>query len=83
VESEDDEEIDSDEAFDESDEERFGAFKFLGSKYGRVRPLIMLKLTGRRSKTRDEAQMTRMRHRVSKTKSQRTKRAIWKTMRCT
>jgi U3 small nucleolar RNA-associated protein 14 len=31
VKSEDDEDIDSDEAFDESDEERFSAFKFSGS----------------------------------------------------
>jgi hypothetical protein len=83
VESEDDEEIDSDEAFDESDEERFSAFKFLGSKSGRVRLLIVPKLTGRRSKTVHETKMTRMRRRVSKTKSHRTKRAIWKTMRCT
>jgi U3 small nucleolar RNA-associated protein 14 len=31
VKSEDDEDIDSDEAFDESDEERFSTFKFSGS----------------------------------------------------
>ena len=36
--SEDDEDIDSDEAFDESDEERFSTFKFSGSsaKNGKV-----------------------------------------------
>ena len=38
VKSEDDEDIDSDEAFDESDEERFSTFKFSGStsKGGKV-----------------------------------------------
>ena len=36
-----------------------------------------------KNKTADETKMTRMRRRVSKTKSQRMKRAIWKTMRCT
>jgi len=52
VNSEDDEDIDSDEAFDESDEERFSTFKFLGSSSTTVIPCNICELRVEEAKER-------------------------------